>query len=354
MTVSREIKAACASGALVGAYMLLVLLSGRVDVGQFGRLFAFYLKTGFALWLLLGMVGLFIYLFRRRPVGGEGPGAFDVTAELVRSRWQGDRFVSAFWPPLLFAALLASFNAFKQMVLPVAGYSFDRRLAQLDRLIFLGHEPWRVTHSIFYSPTLTLVIDRAYHGWFVPMSLGILACAWLPPSRFQLRAQYCLTYVGIWIGIGSILAFALSSAGPCFFDDFVGPSPYDGLMARLAEAQQSTGFELEALKNQAMLLRAHASDTLSMGGGISAMPSVHIALSVLFALGAFKLNRTAGIILAVYAFLIWVGSIHLGWHYAADGLVSAMLVMPLWLLAGRVARSFDGGSGEQAPRRLPA
>ena len=51
--------------------------------------------------------------------------------------------VSLFWPPLLFATLMASFNAFKQMVLPVAGFRYDPLFAQLDRLLFLGNDPWR-------------------------------------------------------------------------------------------------------------------------------------------------------------------------------------------------------------------
>ena len=67
------------------------------------------------------------------------------------------------------------------------------------------------------------------------------------------------------------------------------------------------------------------------------MPSVHNALAVLFALAAFRLNRTAGWALAAYAGLIWLGSVHLGWHYAVDGLVAAALTAGLWRVAGRIA-----------------
>jgi len=64
------------------------------------------------------------------------------------------------------------------------------------------------------------------------------------------------------------------------------------------------------------------------------MPSVHNALSVLFALAAFKINRIAGWAATAYALLIWLGSIYLGWHYAVDGLAAALLTFVIWPVAG--------------------
>src|SRR3546814_11562159 len=81
---------------------------------------------------------------------------------------------------------MASFNAFKQMVLVSAGFGFDPLFAEIDRALFLGHDPWRVTHAIF-SPMATYAIDRAYHGWFAPMSLGVLLCAFGAPRSYRLR-----------------------------------------------------------------------------------------------------------------------------------------------------------------------
>ena len=84
------------------------------------------------------------------------------------------------------------------------------------------------------------------------------------------------------------------------------------------------------------------------------MPSVHCALAALFALGAFRLNRIAGLGFAAYACLIWLGSIHLGWHYAVDGLVAAALTLGLWRVAGRVADALDAPSSQPGPQPLPA
>src|SRR3546814_20498821 len=67
------------------------------------------------------------------------------------------------------------------------------------------------------------------------------------------------------------------------------------------------------------------------------MPSVHNGLAALFAIAAFRLWRPLGWVVAAYAALLWVGSIHLGWHYAIDGMVSIALTFALWQVTGRIA-----------------
>jgi len=338
MTDRREVRAAGLGFAIVASYMALVLLSGRVDPADFGRLFLSYVKGSFSLWLILGFLALLWLLYKERPRGGASVSPAAVMAEWLKERWARDRLASLLWPPVLFAALMASFNAFKQMILPAAGFRFDPLFAELDRLVFLGNDPWRITHTIFGSPTATGLIDKAYHGWFVPMALGVMICAWLPRASWRLRTQYLLSYLVMWIGVGSLLAFLLPGAGPCFYADFVGPVPeFQALMDALAADQQALGTPIAALHFQDGLLRAFGSDTLMVGGGISAMPSVHNGLAALFAFAAFRVNRWAGWAMVAYAALIWIGSIHLGWHYAIDGLASFLLAWGIWWAAGRAA-----------------
>lgn len=346
----REIKGAGLGAAIVATFMALVLASGRVDPIMFGRLLAFYISTSFALWIFMGGLAVLTAMIRAGVRSGSEPFLAKFVASVIRERWERDRGISLFWPPLLFASLLASFNAFKQMILPMAGFSWDPMLAIADQALFLGQDPWRVTHALLGSPAATVAIDRIYHGWFVPMSLGVIVCAWLPRATFRLRTQYLLSYIGVWIGIGSILAFLMPSAGPCFYEQYVGGhASYHELMHRLAGVQADTGSTLTSLSNQAMLAQMHMADKLIVGGGISAMPSVHNGLALLFALAAFRLNRIAGWILAAYAFLIWLGSIHLGWHYALDGLVGGALTYAIWLVCGRIAEKLDSGAPAAAP-----
>jgi hypothetical protein len=348
-TDQREVKAAAAGAIAVGAYMLLVLASGRVNTADFALLLLSYVEGSFAMWLVFaGVLGLLL-LYRKRPVDGEGAGPLAVLGDAINRRWQRDRFASWLWPPLLFGTLMASFNAFKQLVLPAAGFRFDPLLTNMDRHLFLGHDPWRVVHALFPTASEARLIDAAYHAWFAPMAIGVIACAWLPSSTYRLRTQYLLSYTAIWVGIGSVLAFLLPSAGPCFYEHFVGPNPgFAELARRLYAAQTATGSQFTSLAIQSELLSHYGSQSLIVGAGISAMPSVHNALSVLFALAAFKVNRIAGWVAASYAFLIWLGSIYLGWHYAVDGLAAALLTFAIWPLAGIAADRLARPSPERA------
>lgn len=346
----REVRAAGLGFAIVAAYLALILLSGRVGLGDFGRLFLSYLGGSFSLWLILALAGLLWLLYVNRPRKGETASPFLVILEWLKARWERDRLISLFWPPLLFASLMASFNAFKQMILPAAGFRFDPLFADMDRALFLGTDPWRITHAIFGSPTATQLIDKAYHGWFLPMAVGLMICAWLPRATFRLRTQYVLSYIAMWIGVGSVLAFLLPAAGPCFYAHFVGPSPeFQALMERLAAGQAMTGSPISALTFQSGLIRMHGGETLIIGGGISAMPSVHNGLAALFAFAAFRINRKAGWAMTAYAALIWIGSVHLGWHYAIDGLLAFVLAWGIWRAAGRVAYWLDRPAHEKMP-----
>ena len=333
MRDQRELKAAGLGASIVAAYMALVLASGRVDLADFAYLLAGYLYGSFSMWMLITACAAGWLIFRDRPASP--------TLALrawIQERWQRDYLVSLIWPPLLFASLMTSFNAFKQMVLPVAGFRFDPLFADLDRVVALGQDPWRVTHFLFGSPTATWLLDKAYHGWFVPMVVGVMICAFLPASSYRARTQYVLSYITMWIGVGSVLAFLLPAAGPCFYQPLVGPSgPYLPLMNQLAADQAALGSPLSALVFQDRLLSLLGSDTLTIGGGISAMPSVHNGLAILFAFAAFRIGPKTGWAMTAYAALIWIGSIHLGWHYAIDGIASLALASGIWVAAGRVA-----------------
>jgi hypothetical protein len=357
----REVRAVAAGFAAVLLYMVVVLASGRVVPADFAHLFALYLTGSIALWMLLCFVALLVLLAKnaRPPAGELRVSPFAVIARYVAERWRRDRLLSLCWPPLLFAALMASFNAFKQMVLPGAGFAFDPLFAEIDRALFLGHDPWRVTHALF-SPMGTLWIDRAYHGWFAPMSLGVLLCAFGARRSYRLRTQYLLSYIAVWIVIGSVFAYLLPSAGPCFDPVFASGAPgFQPLLDRLAHdqaviRQTIPGAHLAALANQHGLLAAYGSQSLFVGGGISAMPSVHNGLSALFALAAFRLWRPLGWAVAAYALLIWVGSIHLGWHYAIDGIVSIAMTLGIWRVAGRLADRLERPIFARPPALAPA
>jgi membrane-associated phospholipid phosphatase len=94
---------------------------------------------------------------------------------------------------------------------------------------------------------------------------------------------------------------------------------------------------LNALNFQQVLFESHLRKESMLGGGISAMPSMHVAFSILFALGLRRLSRRWYYVALVYAFVIWVGSIYFGWHYAVDGVFAVPLVLVIWKVSGRIS-----------------
>lgn len=330
--------------AALACYALVILLAGKVSPLDYLAFLLGYIRTAIGLWLFAGCIAIGWSLWREKRLHGAARQSLQaLVAEAVRRRWISDRCISFLSPPLLFAVLMASFNTFKQRVLPQAGFGFDAAFAQLDRILFLGNDPWRVTHELFASPFATWAIDLTYHVWFAPMTLGVMACAFLPMSADRLRYRYLISYGLLWIVGGSLLAFAVPAAGPCFQPTSLGSvAGFEPLVVRLAEqrdwlAAAAVPGGLTALHYQTALLDLFGQGELTMGAGISAMPSMHNGLATLFAIGAFQFSRSAGWAMTAYAALIWLGSIHLGWHYAVDGPVGALVAIAVWRASGRFA-----------------
>lgn len=336
---NRETRAIGLAMAILAVFGAVTLSTGLVNIPDFLRLWGKYILGAFALWYAIGLGTVMFIVTKGIRQQDPKTNPFKLLLNNVRARWTRDRMLSLFWPPLLFATLLATFNAFKQMVLVKAGFQFDAAFAAIDRALFLGNDPWRVTHALFPFARATQFFDTLYHVWFIPMMLGVILCAWLPAATYRLRTQYLFSYLGVWIGIGSILALAFPAAGPCFGTTLIDSQSAFGPLLDTLRAQQTElgGLKINALVNQNMLLELHGSGELALGGGISAMPSVHNALAVLFALAASQIHRNLGRVMWVYAAIIWIGSIHLGWHYAIDGLVSGGLTILIWKQAGRLA-----------------
>jgi hypothetical protein len=211
-------------------------------------------------------------------------------------------------------------------------FALDRRLSELDLLLHGGVAPWVWLQTVFGHPLLTAALNLAYHLWFFIM---FALAYWLVFSseRAALRMQFLVSFVLSWSLLGNLLAVLFSSAGPCYFGYVLeGPNPYAAQMQALYLADSEV--PLLALRVQEMLWQDHRSGTSLSGMAISAMPSMHVASSVLMALAGWRLNRAAGIALTAFAALIMIGSVHLGWHYAVDGYVGAAGAALLWKLTG--------------------
>jgi len=77
-----------------------------------------------------------------------------------------------------------------------------------------------------------------------------------------------------------------------------------------------------------------------VGGGISAMPSMHMSIVTLFVLAGWSVSRRWGLLATAFFVVIFLGSIHLGYHYAVDGYVSMALTTVIWVVSGWFAQAW--------------
>jgi PAP2 superfamily len=328
-------------GALL--YATLILSSGRVPLADFWHMFSLYLLSSYGVLFLLCCAGT-IALLGREIHGSHKESRPIAPARRLLSHWLATRRTEGrllifFTPPFILATVVTAYNCFKDLILGSQPFRFDPAFQAADKLLFLGHDPWRVTHALLSQPWMTRAMDIIYYSWFVPMALCLLLCSFSSAKGSRLQAQYIFGYLFVWIGLGTLGAWLFPSAGPCFYTDFVGPSAnYTELLKVMHGIDGRLGGDvLQALIKQDYLRQAFHAREIVIGGGISAMPSVHNALASLFALAAFGVHRKLGWLVSAYAALIWVGSIHLGWHYAVDGLVSVAATIAFWRVSGRLA-----------------
>lgn len=264
---------------------------------------------------------------------------FLVTASWLAGQWLRDprRAPQSVDPVRVGGALLVfllavptqiTFQALKQSIGPTVGFRYDPVLAQLDEALHRG-PAWHMFAGLLRSPSALRSIDWLYMFWFLALVLVIVWLSWT--GRRALRARALLSFLLIWIFGGTIAAWALASAGPCYSD----APQYRELIARLDDV----GFPLWARFNQRGIWAAQQADQWLAFGGVSAMPSMHVAVAVWMAVVVWHRSRRLGALLTVYACIVQIGSVVLGWHYAIDGYIGAAIAWFAWSASDRLTHS---------------
>jgi hypothetical protein len=245
---------------------------------------------------------------------------------------EAPRLLGAILVPLLIVPAQITFQAVKQSIGPVVGFRADSWLHHADVAIH-GRMPWEWLWPVLGNATAMRTLDRLYFLWFGLLVLFVVWASW--SSQRELRQRALIAFLFVWIGAGTITATVSASAGPCFYGDVVADSnPYAPLMAHL-DSFSSTK-PLRARISQRRLWEVRRADEWKTFGGISAMPSLHVAIAALFAFIGWSRSKWLGACLIAYACAIQIGSVALGWHYAVDGYIGALFAFGAWSLAGRL------------------
>ncbi len=251
----------------------------------------------------------------------------------------GDRMGNSFHALLTLTPMMIVFAGVKDKISAINPFAWDPAFEAWDRALSFGYVPWEILQPVLGYAPITIGLGFLYGLWFVLM-FGLLIWHAFSAASGSLeegwrRLQFLLAFGFSWFIGGSVLAIVFSSAGPCFYHHIVdGPSPYAAQMTYL----QSIGEDwLWALKIQNLLWTNYTTGE-GMVGGISAMPSMHVTIATLLAFSGWSINRIWGWLLSLFAVSIMLGSVHLAWHYAVDGLAGIIIAALCWYSAGWIAR----------------
>jgi PAP2 superfamily len=250
----------------------------------------------------------------------------------------------------MFGAMLLfmfAFTLFKAKITTFIPFQWDETLDQWDRTLHFGYRPWELLAPMFNSVPATFILNLNYNIWFLVMNLFWVHFAFYTNPGVA-RTRFFLSYIVCWMVGGSFLATLMSSAGPCYFA-VLGhdPQAYAELFEHLRRVNEVVPVWALDAQNMLWALKQEGSAF----GGISAMPSMHNATALLFVLATWNGPKLWRNLLIAHAVLIFLGSIHLGWHYAVDTYLTWPIAVLVWVAMKPVAQWWETRFQVEAFRR---
>ncbi|WP_181182228.1 MULTISPECIES: phosphatase PAP2 family protein [unclassified Mesorhizobium] len=307
-------------GMFVGTYSLLAgILFPELYLENFKAFLLDFLPTA----LLICFIGLLGTGILRRPAS-----PLSYLAEIMAARGLGAIAV-AFGTTVGVAA----FWTFKYHIPDIVPFYADPLLANLDATLHFG-DPWRLLHAIIPAGAMPMLVIIYFPVWLFLYFAAITSAALCSEP---LRTRYMFAFAVTTIGLGTVMAALLASVGPIFYDAFFGGDRFADLRAALGQSDAAR----PVLAIADRLYSAHMHGAKDVFVGISAMPSIHVAMATLNALFFSQLNRRLGYIAWGFAALTLLCSVYFGWHYAVDGYVSILAVALIWRITGHLCGGGD-------------
>ncbi len=320
--------------ALAVVYMLL----GYGVAALYGEDFSVDLYSRFQLAVYLNLIVAFLVIrvgravYKHRP---DRPLGF-IGRDLAGDRALHRRIAHALPPLLLLPLAMSGYTSLKFMIPVIQPFAWDRSLAAWDALVHGGWQPWELLQPLIGSPLVTDWIDYAYGPPWFWMMIGLKF--WLSFTMHPQRLRFLLAFLLSWLLLGNVAGTLLASVGPVYYGTFVdGADPFVPLLTYLDSVGET--YRMLARLSQDYLWQAHMSRDLSLGVGISAMPSMHIAMGFFFVLVAWRYHWALRLVAVAYLLVLLVGSVHLAWHYAIDGYAGILGTYAIWWGLGR---AFNG------------
>jgi hypothetical protein len=242
---------------------------------------------------------------------------------VARERWTRSHVVFAVSGLGAWYVCYAAFRNLKSYVPFVNGRLFDDTFHDIDRVIWLGHDPASVLHSLFGTTWAAEFFSAVYVVWIVliPVTLAI-ALVW---TRHPAAGSWFVTAVAVdWL-LGVATYFAFPTLGPAYSQ----PGDFSDL-----KRTYTTKLIEDLLSDRKEVLAdpyaTHAVQT------IAAFPSLHVGMMVTICLFVTlaAMARWIRITAWVYLVLTILSTIYFGWHFSVDAVGGAVIgALAVWIAA---------------------
>jgi hypothetical protein len=306
--------------------MLCALVTGQLAGVSARPLFFPYVATSLAITLVSLLLTIFWWVVQLALLRADEP------IRIVKQRL-GERAFCFLLPALILPTFLASFTATKSAIPFLVGYTWDPFWTKADQLIF-GDDAWRIAHHWLGSSGARPLEWVYVVMWGLGLLFVMALVALNAPAKFAGKVYTAM--MATWLIGGAGMAYLLSAAGPVFAH-LVSSDPavqFADLRAALNSGLRPHG---PIWTTQLYLPSALHSHVAVMGGGISAMPSMHLGTAAIYVVAA---RRTRWLIPAILFWgVIFVASGYFGYHYWIDGIVAAIVAAICWVIAGRLLKA---------------
>ncbi|SNC65016.1 PAP2 superfamily protein [Kytococcus aerolatus] len=245
---------------------------------------------------------------------------------VVTEEWDLGRVLHVITGTVAFYVCYVSYRNLKgQLPLVRQDVLYDQQLLDLDRSLFLGHEPAAVLHQVLGVDLAAHVLSTIYLLYMplVPLTVAIfLACV----RDRRVGAWYCTAMSLNW-PLGALSYYLLPALGPVYASPTLDAAlPYTGV-ERLQDALLANRLEFLA-----------APDLASSLNGVAAFASLHVSVTFAAALIIHRLGYHWLLRWAAWAFFgtTFLATLYFGWHYLSDNLAGLAIG---WLSVALGARA---------------
>jgi membrane-associated phospholipid phosphatase len=200
----------------------------------------------------------------------------------------------------------------------------------MDMVLGLGRNPTALFQAYLRSSWLDVFTSWMYVSFFVVPSL-VAMTLWLRRRGFR---DYVAAFA-IVHGISLAVHYALPTIPPWMASASGMIEPIERIF-------------LDVMHPSAPQIMD--AGYLTSSNDVAAMPSVHMAITTLAALGLARLGKAAAIAGGTYAALMLFSITYLGEHYIIDGVAGIVVAVLAWRVARPVANWMFGNTTQRASR----